>query len=178
MHHSPYASGIHGENDDAQIGGLPRILTKYGVDALFAGHDHVYERGEADGLRYIISGGCGAPLYPRRKINDYTAWFESTTHFVRVTVRGDEVEYAALRPGGSLIDSFKYIKRPGVAGTLDRFVTLADSHPRPMKKEDGRWPNKARLPVKSGSSWSNLALAAALVILGLLALYFGRRFRR
>lgn len=178
MHHSPYASGIHGENDDAQIAGLPRILTKYGVDALFAGHDHVYERGEADGLRYVISGGCGAPLYPRRKINHYTAWFESTTHFVRVTVRGDEVEYAALRPGGSLIDSFKYVKRPGNAGTPDRFVTLADSHPRPMTEKDSRWPEKTQTPSSSGSDWFRLTLAVALVLLGLSGLYFGRRFRR
>lgn len=178
LHHSPYASGIHGENDDAQIAGLPRILTKYGVDALFAGHDHVYERGEADGLRYIVSGGCGAPLYPRRKINDYTSWFESTTHFVRVTVRGDEVEYAALRPGGSLIDSFKYVKQPGVAGKPHRFVTLADSHPRPMTEPDGQWPRKVRTPTGSGFNWPRLALAVALMLLGLGALYFGRRFRR
>jgi len=178
LHHSPYASGIHGENDDAQIAGLPRILTKYGVDALFAGHDHVYERGEADGLRYVISGGCGAPLYPRRKINDYTAWFESTEHFVRVTVRGDEVEYAALRPGGSLIDSFKYVKRPGGAGTPDRFVTLADSHPRPMVVPDGRWPTKKRTPSESESGCSKPVLAATLVLLGLSGLYFARRFRR
>ncbi len=170
MHHSPYASGIHGENDDAQIAGLPRILTKYGVDALFAGHDHVYERGESDGLRYIISGGCGAPLYPRRKINDYTAWFESTTHFVRVTVRGDEVEYAALRPGGSLIDSLKYVKRRGTADTPHKFVTLADSHPRPMAEPDGRWPRKARKPPPKATGSSKLLLAAALAILGLAVL--------
>ncbi len=178
MHHSPYASGIHGENDDAQIAGIPRMLTKYGVDALFAGHDHIYERGEADGLRYIISGGCGAPLYPRRKINDYTSWFESTTHFVRITVRGDEVEYAALRPGGSLIDSFKYVKQPGIAGKPDRFVTLADSHPRPLQRPDEHWPKKTQAPTGSGLEWSRLLLAGALVLLGLLALYFGRRFRR
>jgi len=178
MHHSPYASGIHGENDDAQIAGLPRILSKYGVDALFAGHDHVYERGEADGLRYIVSGGCGAPLYPRRKINAYTAWFESTAHFVRVTVRGDEVEYTALRPGGSIIDNFKYVKRPGDINAPPQFVTLADSHPRPMSKPDGRWPQKTQPPTKSGSGCSKPVLAAVLVLLGLCGLYFGRRFRR
>jgi hypothetical protein len=178
LHHSPYASGIHGENDDAQIAGLPRILTQYGVDVVFAGHDHVYERGEAEGLRYIVSGGCGAPLYPRRKINDYTAWFESTAHFVRVTVRGDEVEYAALRPGGSLIDSFKYIKRPGTVGQPDRFVLLADSHPRPRTVQDGRWSRPPRPAADGGSPWPALGLAAALVVLGLLALFFGRRFRR
>jgi len=181
MHHSPYASGIHGENDDAQIAGLPRILTKYGVDALFAGHDHVYERGEADGLRYIISGGCGAPLYPRRKINPYTAWFESTTHFVRVTVRGDEVEYAALRPGGSLIDSLKYVKHPGTADTPHKFVTLTDSHPRPMVENDGRWSPKARTPPPpSGSGSSKPLLALTLVLLALLVLgglYYVRRVR-
>ena len=26
---------------------------------IFAGHDHIYERGVTDGLRYLISGGGG-----------------------------------------------------------------------------------------------------------------------
>ncbi len=178
LHHSPYASGIHGENEDAQIAGLPRLFTKYGVDAVFAGHDHVYERGEADGLRYIISGGCGAPLYPRRRINAYTAWFESTTHFVRVAVHGQEVEYTALRPGGSIIDSFKYIKRKGAAGEPDRFVTLTDSHPLPVRPAPRAWRRGANAATGSGLSWIRLSVAALLALLGLLALLVGRRLQK
>ena len=32
------------------------------IEAVFAGHEHYYERGEIDGLHYFILGGGGAPL--------------------------------------------------------------------------------------------------------------------
>ncbi|MFH2007632.1 MAG: metallophosphoesterase family protein [bacterium] len=178
LHHGPYASGIHGENDDAQISGLAGAMSAHGVDAVFAGHDHIYERGENDGLRYVISGGCGAPLYPRRKINPYTAWFESATHYVRVAVNGDEVELTALHPGGTIIDHLKFAKRRDAVGKPTRFVTLVDSHPRPMIKDLPRPPDKARRPPARAVKWGLLVGAGALVLLGLLALLVGGRIRR
>lgn len=32
------------------------------IEAVFAGHEHFYERGEIDGLKYFVLGGGGAPL--------------------------------------------------------------------------------------------------------------------
>jgi hypothetical protein len=32
------------------------------IEAVFAGHEHFYERGELDGIRYFVFGGGGAPL--------------------------------------------------------------------------------------------------------------------
>ena len=36
------------------------------VSFVFSGHDHLYQRGEVDGLKYVVSGGGGAPLYSVR----------------------------------------------------------------------------------------------------------------
>lgn len=38
------------------------IFEKYGVDAVFNGHIHNYERFKRNGIHYVITGGGGAPL--------------------------------------------------------------------------------------------------------------------
>ena len=64
MHWGPYDSGNHGENTTAQIDWVP-VLQQYRVDAILSGHDYDYERGfsSTTNLRYIVTGGGGAPLY-------------------------------------------------------------------------------------------------------------------
>jgi len=48
FHHVPYSSGPHGVASEAQSGVPARVLTplflQYGVDAVLAGHDEMYER--------------------------------------------------------------------------------------------------------------------------------------
>ncbi len=62
-HNGPYSRGPHGGSTFAKSHYVP-LMKKHKVDFLFAGHDHLYQRGEDDGLRYIVTGGGGAPLYP------------------------------------------------------------------------------------------------------------------
>jgi len=40
-----------------------RLFTKYGVTAVFQGHDHGYYRTRRDGVWYITSAGAGAQIY-------------------------------------------------------------------------------------------------------------------
>ena len=63
LHQSPYSSGSHGPNIAMVAAHVPEMLVAHHVDFVLAGHDHAYERGQADGLRYMVSGGGGAPLY-------------------------------------------------------------------------------------------------------------------
>jgi hypothetical protein len=71
LHHPPYSSGGHGSElgtdgipseDNIRMARevLPGLVTKYGIEASFYGHDHVYERSQKDGAYYIVSGGGGA----------------------------------------------------------------------------------------------------------------------
>ncbi|MCX8021232.1 MAG: metallophosphoesterase [Syntrophorhabdaceae bacterium] len=41
---------------------LHNLFLKNGVDAVFAGHEHLYNRTEKDGILYVITGGGGARL--------------------------------------------------------------------------------------------------------------------
>ncbi|MCC9078662.1 metallophosphoesterase [Litorilinea aerophila] len=58
FHHPPYSSGRHGSNSNLQW-----PFASWGAEAVFAGHDHLYERLEADGIPYFVNGAGGASLY-------------------------------------------------------------------------------------------------------------------
>jgi tartrate-resistant acid phosphatase type 5 len=58
MHHPPFSSGPHLSTDYMRW-----PYKAFGIDVVFAGHDHDYERLEVDGLPYIVNGLGGAPLY-------------------------------------------------------------------------------------------------------------------
>lgn len=42
---------------------LHALFVQHGVDAVFAGHEHLYNYQKKDGILYFITGGAGAPLY-------------------------------------------------------------------------------------------------------------------
>jgi 3',5'-cyclic AMP phosphodiesterase CpdA len=106
IHHGPYDSGDHGENRDARARWLP-IFARHGVELIFSGHDHDYERGQGpEGIRYVVSGGGGAPLYDGNSHRPYQQVFESTLHYVLVDVAGSKVTLTARRPDGTVVDSF------------------------------------------------------------------------
>ncbi len=64
-HVPPYTTGAHGvaDHDEWQPvrDHLVPLFEQYGVQTVFSGHDHHYERGEVNGITYIVSGGGGAP---------------------------------------------------------------------------------------------------------------------
>jgi 3',5'-cyclic AMP phosphodiesterase CpdA len=87
--HAPfYSSGAHG--GDPQVpqlrAALEPLFIQHGVDLVFNGHDHDYERSVAHGVVYIVAGGGGAPLYPQVISNPASVYFTSTYHSVLVTV--------------------------------------------------------------------------------------------
>ena len=61
-HYPQYSTGQHGSDEHGTLGHLPALFEQYGVDAVFNGHDHNYERFTVNGIRYIVAGGGGAPL--------------------------------------------------------------------------------------------------------------------
>jgi len=108
LHHGPFSSGRHGGNARLHSNGIVSMMRDNKVDMIFAGHDHAYERGEGQGLKYIISGGAGAPLYSRDNRAPETQVFESVHHFLEVAVDGDTLKVVARRASGSLIETCSY----------------------------------------------------------------------
>lgn len=63
LHHAPYSSGKHGSKERTQW-----PFAEWGVDAVFSGHDHTYERIFKDGIYYFVNGLGGAGRYDFREI--------------------------------------------------------------------------------------------------------------
>jgi acid phosphatase type 7 len=127
MHHPPYSTSLHGGHPELREMWTP-IFERYDVGAVFSGHDHTYEHAEKDGVRYFVSGGGGAPLYPkdpRAAPEDVAAsiYFERTLHYLRVSVIGGFVEVNAIRADGSRIQTVSW-------GALPRRL-VAEAAPRP-----------------------------------------------
>ncbi|NTU64576.1 MAG: alkaline phosphatase [Chloroflexi bacterium] len=60
LHYPPYSSSArHGSDRVVQW-----PYADWGADAVIAGHDHMYERVQADGLPYFVNGAGGKDLYP------------------------------------------------------------------------------------------------------------------
>lgn len=109
MHHPPFSISLHGGQKDLRERWAP-LFEKFAVSAVFSGHDHVYTRAEHNGVRYFVSGGGGAPLYPKRpkpSAIDAAAVqkFERVYHYLRVAVTGRRIEVAGLRIDGTTIET-------------------------------------------------------------------------
>ncbi len=116
MHHPPFSVSLHGGQADLRERWTP-LFEQYDVSAVFSGHDHVYSRAEHNDVHYFISGGGGAPLYPRRPRSnpiDVAAVkkFERVLHYLRVTVTGNRLEVAAVRADGTLIETTTWTDGP------------------------------------------------------------------
>ncbi|MEO8797642.1 MAG: metallophosphoesterase [Polyangiaceae bacterium] len=105
VHHGPWSSSLHGNNLKIRNGGLLEVFRAHKIDLVVSGHDHVYERGDADGLLYLVSGGGGAPLYKVGAPIPSTRSGESTYHFIEARVDGDTFAMTAIRPNGTHIES-------------------------------------------------------------------------
>lgn len=110
--HEPIFNSMAGRSDRSDL--IPTwcpLFEQHGVDLVFAGHNHYYERSypmnnlkesDNDSLyefnnpsnpMYFITGGAGAPLYTLEGSNpDYTAHYNSTYHFIVIEVQVDDVK--------------------------------------------------------------------------------------
>nr|MDQ3368233.1 metallophosphoesterase [Myxococcota bacterium] len=110
-HDGPYARGHHGGSAIARDRYVP-ILLRHRVDLVMSGHDHIYQRGELDGLRYLVSGGGGASLYgircgvpgrPKCTAEDGAAMVAREHHYIVLTI-GRDLEVCTRRPDGTLLE--------------------------------------------------------------------------
>ena len=111
-HDGPYSRGNHRGNLDARTRYVP-ILARHGVAMLFSGHDHLYQRGEQDGLRYIVTGGGGASLYSQScgtrgkracPYPDGMKFFAKAHHYLVATISADTFEICPRKVDGQLLE--------------------------------------------------------------------------
>jgi hypothetical protein len=130
LHWGMHSSGNHGENGALRRAGIADLFRRHRVDLVVAGHDHVYERGEERGLRYMVTGGGGAGLYVQRTRHPYTQVFARQHHYVRVDVARDALSLVALRPDGTVLDRFT-IRHPNARAAPPPAVSPPPPAPMP-----------------------------------------------
>ncbi len=111
-HAGPWSRGIHQGSKLARERYVP-VLVQFGVELLLSGHEHLYQRGQFAGLRYIVSGGGGASLYSilcgtsDRKpcsIPDGMLHIEKVHHYVMLTITDRQLEVCPRHPDGSPLE--------------------------------------------------------------------------
>ncbi len=112
VHQPPLSLGDHCGAALGQADWLP-LFEEHRVRAVFAGHDHAYERMERRGVRYFVSGGGGAPVYLEHACAAFDRAakrvYRPVHHLLRVRVEGANVEVAALPIGdGAAIDDVRF----------------------------------------------------------------------
>ena len=116
LHHPMRTSSLHWGDDYNQNQILDTqevrdillpIAQKYGVQAVFSGHDHVYERFQPEaGLVSITTAGGGGGLYTLGRRDLRSSQFRRAFHFVRAFIAGNECQMEAVDVFGNVLDSF------------------------------------------------------------------------
>jgi len=119
MHHPLYSSGErHGSEIDLRVL-LEPLFLKHGVDVVFAGHDHFYERLKPQkGIYYITQGGSAK--LRRGNIRDKSALtakgFDTDNSFIVVEIAGDKMFFETISRTGETVDSGSIPRREGAPG--------------------------------------------------------------
>ena len=105
FHHPPYCEGWEGYDGDPMVRTLLVPWAEAGgIDLIFNGHTHDYERGEQNGVTWIITGGGGGALDPWARDIPYLTQFVADWHFVQVDVAGVTATVRAVDIAGEVID--------------------------------------------------------------------------
>ncbi len=106
FHIPPYSSVQDSLEDDVRQALAP-LFEQYGVDVVFNGHKHNYERNEANGVTYVVTAGGGAPLYAMQEREPTQVAFALEHHFVLVEIDGHHLRATAISSTGEVLDQFE-----------------------------------------------------------------------
>jgi hypothetical protein len=109
-HHPAYTGGAHhGEGEETKMRSTwYPIFAAHGVDAVFNGHDHSYQRNvPQSGLTSFVSGGGGGVLTAVTP-QTYTAASLSDYHFMKVKVEGCTITTVAVTDEGTEFDPWSF----------------------------------------------------------------------
>jgi hypothetical protein len=123
LHHKPMysaAAGPHTSDVTLMRNAWGSIVDSNGVDVVFNGHDHDYERSKpmhnnapqpttASATVFVVVGSAGADLYDNGS-DFWTAFSQKTFSFAIVRVRTGSLQMTAYRDDGTMLDSMMLTK--------------------------------------------------------------------
>lgn len=139
MHHPPYSSAWPAWAGDLRVRQyLLPLFEAHGVDLVFAGHTHSYERGTLRDVTYVTTGGAGGALDAFGRDVPHLGVVHLRHHVVRVDVDGATLSVRATTPDAELLDAFEVRARDAAtrtapADTSPRRLTLSAPFPNPVR---------------------------------------------
>jgi 3',5'-cyclic AMP phosphodiesterase CpdA len=113
FHHPLFNAGKHHGADVDLRAQLMPLFKKYGVNAVFSGHEHVYERLKpVNDIYFFVLGSSGKLM-----TNDFRSTaelddsFDSDQTFMLVEVAGDQLHFQVISRQGRTIDSGTYSRQ-------------------------------------------------------------------
>jgi 3',5'-cyclic AMP phosphodiesterase CpdA len=107
FHHPLYSNAArHGSSVDLRVL-LEPLFVKHGVDVVFAGHDHVYERVKPQkGITHFVSGAGGQLRRGNmRPAGETAAYFDQDRSFMLIEIDGNDMHFQSISRVGKVIDS-------------------------------------------------------------------------
>ncbi len=130
------AGGGHANNTSVQNYIQPLCL-QYGVQILFAGHNHYYARAVVNNIQHITSGGGGAPLYSPDPGYPNIVATAMAYHYCKIEINNQILNFTAAKPNGEIIDTFTIVNQPvGIYSENDQpfpqEYLLSNAYPNPF----------------------------------------------
>ena len=107
LHHPLYTSGRYRRTSRAHRWALEPLLSRHGVQVVFSGHEHIYQRSILEnGIQYFVSGGAGS-LRPGDGVPAayIASSYNDDYHFMLVEIEGDDLHFQAISRKGTTIDA-------------------------------------------------------------------------
>ena len=114
FHHPIYSNAKrHGSNVELRVR-LEPIFVRYGVQVVFAGHDHTYERLKPQkGITYFVAGSGGQLREGGMERSDSTAVaFDREQAFMLVEIERQSLQFRTITRTGGVIDSGTIPRQP------------------------------------------------------------------
>ena len=138
FHHALYNSGKnHGSATELRLL-LEPMFVKYGVQVVFSGHEHVYERVKPQkGIQYFTEG-ASAKLMARalQETSFKAAGFDTDYSFMLVEITGDELYFQTISRTGATVDS-GVLRRPAQAQSTAPASVYSRSRMTPFPAKRG-----------------------------------------
>jgi predicted MPP superfamily phosphohydrolase len=138
LHHPLYSSGRKHGSDLNLRRKLEPLFVRYGVNAVFSGHDHIYERTKPQqGIHYFVTG-AGGDTYRGSvdlKSSFRAASYDEDNHFMLIEVDHRQIQFQAVNETGRVID--RGIIEPSAYATRSAGATSAGLREAPTSA-----PNK------------------------------------
>lgn len=115
----PFQPWYEYDGEDDMRTDLVPYFEQYNVDFMLNGHSHCYQRGNLNGVEYVISGGAGSPVVDSRTCNQFPLNNPCAPNiqnelyinqYVRFNIHGDTATYLCIDETGAVVDSVSLIK--------------------------------------------------------------------